>query len=243
MYSGLKWSSVKYILIGTNISLYYAGSNSVLWFLTAYFVSNIFYGIASVISYRINHKKLFWIAIIGFCIVIDRLCNSFWTPYGFPWGVDVAFTATIFIVMGRWLKNIVQRIKNNLLLTLIVGISCLSINTIIAPLNYSDDNQYIMAYAAYGVNYYVYLINAIIASIGLILLCTYFEKSSIIKWMGINSNGIMILHYFIFELTINFANQFVQYNQILAAGILAVSTIALCFPIINLLHRVMPKII
>lgn len=243
IYSGLTKKSIEWILLGTNLSLNQAGSNSVLWFLTAYFVSNIFFYCASVLSQMCKYKKLFWTLVILFCLILAKDCKSVWTPYGYPWGFDVAFTGIIFIIIGKGLEKVVNKIKEKKSLTILIASGGLILNTVIAPLNYSEDKQYIMAYASFGQNYYIYIVNAAIASIGIILLCTLVKRSVVIKWIGRNSNGIMILHYFIFEFTIAIANPFVQYNQILAAGVLTISTIVLCVPIILLLQKYIPEII
>ncbi len=242
-YGKLNLSTVPEILWGTNISLYYAGSNSVLWFLPTMFLASVLYQIyLEICAITFNHRKLITAISLGICFILVNVFKQIWMPWCHIWGIDIAFTSVIFMICGNLLSPVVEKLRTKKFISLIIVAIVLGVSIYTTKQNADESvGGYIYVYANYGKSYYIYIVNALAICFAIIVVSFFFEKSKVLKRLGEYSLAIMVLHYFVFEITVPWFSGMVQINAILATTLNTIITLIVCIPFVFVLMHVLPE--
>ncbi len=133
----------------------------------------------------------------GVMLIIGFLLPSF--RFGYPWGLNIAFVATGFMMIGKCAFELIKRVHliNSVWL---MALTCLlGVTTLGACFNIPSSGYINMANAVYG-NPILFLLFALIGTSFVIALAMLFERLNlgvVNKWIlfvGQNSLTIMLLH-------------------------------------------------
>ena len=241
----LNLKSLPLILWGTNISLGHAESYPVLWFFPTMFWASILFQLYIEIFHLFNrYKHLFTVVIIISCYFIVEIFKNIEVPWRHFGGIDVAFTSVIFMISGMYLRIFIEKIKTNKQLLLVLTIVIFVITFYISKINADDSvGGYIFVYAIYGKSYLIYLINGVAMCLGVLLLSLLLENIKILSYVGKNSLAIMVLHCFVFEITVPIVLDIVKYNEVFVTLVNSILTIIICVPFIIFLKNYIPEAI
>ena len=171
IYSSLELKNIFNIFYGSHYSLSVAGSLTSLWFLPVLFVATVFSILFSVVL-KVHFNFIIKIILIMIALVAAYLMPTI--ERGYPWGINVAFAAFVFLLLGNILHPVIIKLYNAVLdkkftIILTVSISCVAfIGTLLYKLNIPDRGYIMMANADYG-NFPVFVV---VASFGTVFLLT-----------------------------------------------------------------------
>lgn len=205
----------KYIAYGTIFSLGKAGAIGVMWFLTCMFSATIIYQIIINIKNSINNKYLKNI-VFGFILILSGLISNYFNydrmpELGVPFNLNIALSAVLFMVAGNYTFMIYNICVNKIcllkkkIITLFIAILMLFVGSFLHRLNFEAfafekyNFGIVMAEAWYG-NYFIFLINAIICSIGIVLLSMAIDNK-FLNFFGRNTIIILYFHIQALRLT------------------------------------------
>ncbi|MFQ7661312.1 MAG: acyltransferase family protein [Roseburia intestinalis] len=225
----------------TNPSLGYAQTNQVLWFLPVMFISTILHQI--IMQFK-NKKSNGWVMFIVFAVIcgfLSLILKNIRGDWGIFWGIDIALTGEIFILIGYLLKHPMEILyQKKRTVIVIVLVACICVGTYLAQTNPPTECWVtIMALAYYGKSYILFLFTAVLNTIGICCLAILLEKVTILVWMGEGSLFLMAVHYIIFPYTISLSTQLV-YNSIGIALLNAVLCTIVCIPALFFINYYIP---
>lgn len=232
------------VLFGTNASLISAESSGVLWFLPCYFIASVVF---EIIMFLFSDKKGGWLitgvifallAALGYLLSVHTLISYRW-----PWGADIAFTASLFVWIGYIVKNyLLPKIKDNALIKCIIGVVCFG-GCFLSLLVRNTNAGYIrMASADYG-NYILFLITAVCGILFSFILINFIDgkskfASAVLSKLGMYSLVIMVLQR-------DFTNLYQSHipaslDNTFIAIIFSVFCTALCFVLSYIISKLLP---
>lgn len=224
-----------------------AKTNQVLWFLPVMFLSAIVYFSVNKIVQRANRfKNLLLICCAVLCGIINVLLKKFHFNFGMIFGLDIAFTGTVFMIAGSYLRKISDiMLKYNKLLLLPISLILTVCGVLCAKINIPYDSWIsIMALGIYGKSYIFYIFSAGISSFAMTLFSIICEKIRLFSWLGKNSLIIMAVHYIIFPLTVKlslYLTAGVRIAKNITLPLLnSLFTVALCIPVILFINKFAP---
>ena len=225
----------------TNPSLGYAQTNQVLWFLPVMFISTILHQI--IMQFK-NKNSNGWVMFIVFAVIcgfLSLILKNIRGDWGIFWGIDIALTGEIFILIGYLLKHPMEILyQKKRTVIVIVLVACICVGTYLAQTNPPTECWVtIMALAYYGKSYILFLFTAVLNTIGICCLAILLEKVTILVWMGEGSLFLMAVHYIIFPYTISLSTQLV-YNSIGIALLNAVLCTIVCIPALFFINYYIP---
>ena len=204
---GADLNNYKYIFYGSIFSLRKAGSVGAMWFLTCMFSASIIYQIITNICSSIKNKKISNISLIAIIVLCGCISSYFdynrMPKIGLPFQVNVALSGVVFMFVGNFVSKLYKVFseKYNMLkmkrVLLPISIIILILGSFLYKLNFEafTFEKYnfgvVMGEAWYG-NYIVFLLNAIICSIGIILLSMVIDN----KFLGYFGKNTIIILYF-----------------------------------------------
>lgn len=245
IYLELSPKNLVLLAYGSRGALGGAHSLTSLWFLPVMFLGYIYNLLYDKITHYIRIdsiiKGLLAIAlffVIGFCIP-----NS--GAYGLPWGLGVAFVAAAFMKIGQISKTVISRLADAESITLIVGL-VISIVVFSVTYNYSTSSvgYILMADACFG-NPFIFVGNAILGSIMVVLAALLIDRVSFRKkellYVGQNTLGLFLVHKPLVNAGAKVANaihigqNFIPMSIAISIGCLAISSF-----IVWLINRYLP---
>lgn len=246
---GSNLQNLKNICYGSIFSLRYAKSTGVMWFLPCMFISTIIYQITINIKEKIKSKKIIQYCVLIILVAIYGGISAYFNYYrspkiGFPLQLNVALSGVVFMFIGNLMKNIYINIKErkifeNKVFTFALSIVFLAVVSYTYKLNFQafTFEKYnfgiVMGEAWYG-NYFMFLINATIASIGIILLSVVIDNK-FLAYFGKNTIIILYFHFFADKLTRTYLTNFLPQGtyRYFVTSILVFLEMGLIIPIIN----------
>lgn len=248
IYSAFSWKNVLFILYGTRETLMGAGSLSSLWFFPVWVLACLATDVLISISGRQKRKQTI-ILIIG---MVALTCIGFLLPhnekYGDPWGIDIAFVAASFVILGFLIRKCFIKLSMSSL-TLKLFVSAITLLVFLFTVQFSDSDvgYVLMANGFYG-NVLIFLLNAVLGScfaISVAILISGLNCSKrILLYIGRNTFGIFLIHKPIVELGRAIANKInLDYNNIFVAGLISLVGFGLSTAGVWIIEKVFPEII
>lgn len=162
-----------------------------LWFLPAMFIANMLFNIFHSLSKNWIRLLIDGILLIGTSILAQHVAYKDHTPviYSIIF-FNRALIGYLFIELGYYLINVIDAIKKNYL-KFVIAILCLGIDAYTALLNIPD-----LHYSLIG-NPLLYYFNAIIGSLGILLLCNWIDRIidfQLLKYYGKHSLIVLLTH-------------------------------------------------
>lgn len=189
------------------INILYGQPLAIIWFLLTMFLASIFFNFILIMITKIpgvrrapQYISLLGGAVILFILGIGLKYLLVFLPISrYPWGGDVAVVATAFMLTGAALKQIYEKIKIKRICCLVIGLMLLISVYFVAindPIIYeqSYSHRVVMSTALYGM-YPIFVYTGLAGSLGVLLLSVAIKKLKVLSWLGRNSFGVMILHY------------------------------------------------
>ena len=239
----------KGVLYGTNQSLGAAETNQVLWFLPVMFLAAIFYFLINKTAQRFEKfKNPFIICCAVISGIISVLLKKFPLNFGLVFGIDIAFTGTVFMVTGSYLRKLSDiMIRHRKLLLMPIALILAVCGAFFAKINVPNDSWVsIMALGIYGKSYPLYILSAGISTFALTLFSIVCEKIRIFSWLGANSLVIMAVHYIIFPFTVKLSLYLTSgggvAKNITLPLINSLFTLVICIPIILFINNFVPAL-
>lgn len=165
--------------------------------------------------------------------------------YGDPWGIDVAFVASAFMLSGVFVNRVIGLMKNKkkqiavLFADFVVFAVCINYST-------SSTGYVLMANADYG-NPLLFIVNALSGSLFVILLCsllTNARKTRLIQWIGARTMGIFLVHKPIANTVRTISIHLnLSYDNLGVLFVITIVTLAISCAIVLMIECVLPEII
>ena len=227
---------------GSNPSLSYANTNAVLWFLPAMFISTILYQFAlnlinAGLERTVYVRLGIWITIF---MLLARLCCTVGS-IRFPWGIDIAFLGTVFMLVGHYnIRQVMTFSLNNIKREFLTFLFCGLTGVVLSYVNKPLDGPYpvtVMAIAEYGKSVIIFVLGATASTIAILLLSSHI-KGKWISYLGKHTLIIMAAHYIMFPYTLFCAKMITgSVSPILIALLNATLVTLLCIPVSMLIDQ------
>lgn len=207
IYSQLTIRNLAYIVYGSQKAFYCTKGLSSLWFLPCFFLAVCFFEAlihVLLIKMKLNEKTfsfhLFLIITAVIAAIISYILPDM--QMGYPWSVNVAFMALVFIICGYEMREV---IRNNIILNnanIVIWMASMIISGLILVstfrlnLAHITKNNIDMASATFGVAHW-FFITAFSGIIFLFACAVIIQRFSLSKWfvlVGENTFLIFILH-------------------------------------------------
>lgn len=198
IYSPLSIENIIKILYGSYQTIGRAESLTSLWFLTCMFVATIlfelirWFSVKKQVSLKVTSVISVCICII-LCIIIPNI------KFGYPYEINVAICALLFILIGYLVKEFLDKKEIKIFVWIIVtivafaGIFLYSFNTI------TDSKYIMMAEAKYG-NFLIFIISALsgcICTMGISIILSKIlnqKIKNVLIYIGQNTLVIFLTH-------------------------------------------------
>ena len=244
IYASFSIKHLLFVLYGTRETLIKAESLSSLWFLPVMFIA--FMIVELVLQASIKSKKgiVIGTGIVG-CFLIGMLFPHY-AVLGDLWGIDIAFIAAAFMLIGMVIKQIVEAFSNTS--RLIFATIILSVIFLVAVrFSNSSVGYVLMANAIYG-NPVVFLINSVVGSALIItiscLLAAYMHRINAFSWIGARTLGIFVIHKPVVEFCRMAATRLgVSYDNLAAVVCITFVTLVVSGMIVIVVEGAMPEMI
>ncbi len=247
IYAPLSIKNFLLICYGSYNSLSMADSLTSLWFFPVLFLSAIVGKILISGIEKSNKKALFYILSIGGVLIIGFLLPGF--KYGYPFGLNVAFIATGFVLIGKCAFGLLQRIRQTKYYILAIILVASALISGIAFINIPD-NGYVLMANNYYANPILFLLSALAGSLFIIgvailleRLCSRFNCfRRVFLYIGTNTIALMLIH----KPIINACERLMGTGEIptgVAFLIVLVITIIICCLITVVINFFIPQIV
>ena len=212
----LLWSAVyigvwhipikKYLFIiwGSHTSITEAGGNSVLWFLPAMFIAAIIFDTLRMIILSLTVRKQLLITAFAAvaCGVLSWMSFKFLVPHGYPFGLNVALSGLVFILIGSISKKAVTTAESKKLTVLLPVTALFAAAT--ALFSWLNGIRVVMAVGVCG-NYLLFVTAGVLGSVFVVLLSRCIELSlrfavSALSYVGSHSMLYFASHYIVFNI-------------------------------------------
>lgn len=218
IYMSFTYINVGKVMYGSWIVLRNTHSLSSLWFLPVLFMARTYQEAMMHIAWKFkwNPRKTAAVcAVIFFIVGMVLPHNNTGDGIGMPWGFDIAFVASTFMIFGYlgryWLEKLVE--YGSLVK---MGISVLSLILLLIGMHFTHYSEaypfMLMANAEYG-SPVLCIINGFTGSLMVIMIAqiidSFLKHRSLIIFIGQNTMGIYLIHkqflQGLYNMTINVA--------------------------------------
>lgn len=246
IYSSFSFKHVALAMYGTRETLIMAGSLTSLWFLPVMFLASMLAELVLLVSTKVRKNETLAVVVgMAVCFWIGFIFPHHGT-YGDLWGMDIAFIATAFMLLGMLVCQEIGLIPKTIWKFAIAVGACV-VFVITVRLSSSSVGYVLMANADYG-NPVVFFINAVAGSVLVImiscLIAVLMHRTRVLSWIGVRTLGIFVVHKPIIELgrTVVTKMGLSFDNPMMVVGITMV-TLAVSCVIVAVIEKVIPEII
>lgn len=189
-----------YCLYGSNQALSKVNTSSALWFLPCYFLSVIVFKSLMKFTWKLRHSEVVAAAFMMLCSAVACALDYKNSPaIGFPFSVNIVFSAITFIYVGYLCKMVLIQIQDyvSYWLIAIAMASLILLGILTYGLNREalDNPTYhyvVMAVGLYG-NYFLFFTTAVVFSLGVICACILIDNVAL-NYLGRNTLVILGFH-------------------------------------------------
>lgn len=203
IYSSFSFKHLAFIIYGTRETLLRAESLTSLWFLPVMFLALLYCEIVLAVSSKApKYRTVTVTAGIVICFLIGLFLphNG---KYGNPWGLDVAFIAAAFMLLGMLVRRGTDLISNHPASMAAATVIACMVFIFTVRFSSSQVGYVLMANGEYG-NPPVFAVNAVAGSLLVImisrLISTLLRRTGLLQWIGARTLGIFVVHKPIVEL-------------------------------------------
>lgn len=246
VYSSFSFKHLALIVYGTRETLIAAESLTSLWFLPVMFLAFLYAEIILAISSKAGkHQTVAEVAGIVVCFLIGFILPHNGT-YGDPWGLDVAFIAAAFMLLGMLAREGIDLIKKEAWMAVAAAIACV-VFIVTVRFSSSPVGYVLMANAEYG-NPFIFVVNAVAGSLLIItlssLISALFKRTRLLQWIGTRTLGIFVVHKPIVELSRSITTKVgLSFDNAGIVFIITLITLVISGVIVSLIEHIIPEII
>lgn len=178
IYSALELSNIARILYGSHQTLAGAGSLTSLWFLPVLFISMVFFYIIELI-FKDKLKLVVKLIIAAVSFAVSAFLPSF--KHGYPWGVNLAFAAFGFMLLGNVAFPLLKKISAALassaknIIFCVLAMTASFAGSLIYLFNIPEIGYVNMSNSVYG-NYLLFLPTALFGTIFVLCLSMLLDR-------------------------------------------------------------------
>ena len=193
----IRWSSVLYLLYGSQIGFKKAGSLTSLWFLTCMFLTVCLFEIVLRVVNQFEKQRIILFAVsVCFCVI------GFFIPHlpdGYPWGADVVMISISYLIWGYLVQPYLESIIKSNKLGIAVCLLCACVLTLTFRYNlaFISIKNVDMASRQFG-KPTLYLLDSLAGSLFVLSLSGLLDKLGAIRQLfirlGKHSLAILLLH-------------------------------------------------
>ena len=243
IYSAFSFKHSVFILYGTRETLINAESLTSLWFLPVMFLAFLLSELILQIAGKSEKPNLviatgiIGTAVIGFLI-------PHYPKYGDPWGIDIAFIATSFMLIGFFLRKGIKKLTNK---TAQLTVLITSLLLFIVLVRYSDSSvgYVLMANAVYG-NAFVFFGCALSGSIAVIMASNMMTRFRLkgFQTIGQKTLGIFVVHKPLVELGRSLVTKMgYSFDETVFVLIITVVALIVSYITVTIIQMIIPEII
>lgn len=185
---GVVYIAIEYVLNDFDILLLQQNTRDMLmlkgvgalWYLPTFFIAEILF----LTIKKLVKKDIFIVLISIIIFVFGYIVPQFYFNQFILMGIRI-LAGVMFISIGYYMFDFI----NNIDISVFLVIAILGLNIILSNINGMVD-----LYCIDFKNIFLYLINAILGSIGILYLCKEIKSNKILLWIGVNSLTIMCTH-------------------------------------------------
>lgn len=242
------------LLIGNNMSLAYAYTSQVIWFLPCMFVATLLFQVYSCLYLRFTREC--WrncfavLAMIG-CALVANYTGAYSTG-GRVFGWDIAFCGCAFMIIGSRSAAAVESLRK-LPAVLKLAVAVTAVVLAYYPfdkmnLEYCAEFGYAssptMAWGFYG-RIELFIISGCLGTIGVLAISMLLEKYVFLAWMGRFSLAIMAVHMLLFSAGVTaFCDACLAFENgpLLRPSMAVVIIFLLCIPLCVIINWACPEL-
>lgn len=165
--------------------------NAPLWFLPAFFSTEIIYYFLIKLLGKAKERKRAEILMLLGVLLVGFLCTTFTSKFYLPWGLNSALTIGVFFYVGYLMKEFKVFEGRGKKFDFILTAICLLIGGFIFAI--WEGGNVIWADYEYG-NYGLCLLAGVSFSIVIIQLARLIKENRVIEYVGRNTMNILIFH-------------------------------------------------
>lgn len=243
IYASFSFKHTALILYGTRETLIAAESLTSLWFLPVMFLAFLIAEVVLQISSRVDRH---WFGISAGVIVLATI--GFLAPhhpkYGDPWGIDIAFVAASFMLVGILLKAGVEKLTDNKIRIVILIVSLL---LFIITVRHSDSSigYVLMANAEYG-NVIRFFLCALFGCVAVLMASLLLSRChiKIAQSIGQKTLGVFLVHKPIVELGRSVVTKLgFSFDNPIFVLLITIVTLVVSFVIVTIIEMIIPELI
>lgn len=244
-YSTLSLSNFLKLLWGSRKMLIEIKSLSSLWFLPVLLIASILS--EYVMWIQANKKNNLFVFASLLLFLATGFHMSRLKSYGWPLGLDIGFVAAGFMLTGYFLKKMISKLYITTIGCVLMTVVLSLVFTANIIFKYVPIKAVDMYKGKYG-NVMMFTVNALLGSIVVISIAICFDrlfpKMSLLRYIGKNTLGIMVLHKPIVRLisSIAVANGYSN-NTIWVAFIITLIGGVLSLIITDIIRRLAPPLL
>ena len=243
IYSSFSFKHTALILYGTRETLIAAESLTSLWFLPVMFLAFMICEGVLQIAGRIKAQ---WIGIIMGIVLLAAI--GFICPhhpgYGDPWGIDIAFIASAFMLVGILARAGIEKLLDTRYRIVALIIST-ALFVILVQFSGSSVGYVLMANAEYG-NVLVFFLCALSGS-AMVLALSRLIAGRLTKWLqpvGQKTLGIFLVHKPVVELGRSIVTRFgLSFDNPVFIILITAVTLVASYIIVTVIQMTIPEIV
>lgn len=247
IYASFSFKHLLFVLYGTRETLIKADSLTSLWFLPVMLLAVFLVEAVHIVTVKTGLNKY---AVCGVSTVLFAVVGIFaphYAKFGDPFGVDIAFTAAAFMLLGHFAAAFFHSKAGSGYLGLVIGaVVMLAVFLLTLPLNTPEPGYVLMANAVYG-NGLLFFLTAVSGSLFVVCIARLLEVSKLdniyiyIYIIGQNTLGIFIVHKPVIELFRKICTKLgVDYNFLPVCLLISAVTLLIAAFVVFLIKRYLP---
>lgn len=260
VYCDFSLANLARIAYGSYDALSHAGTLTSLWFLPVMFIALLLFRICNLLFRKLNKEAFHTMLIIVLSII--SLIVGFIIPntsFGYPFSINIAFTAFGFLLIGHLFSTTLNRANaklkdysgskmavSSVLISLVVIVGSFLI-TLLYRYNIPDHGYVLMGNGIYG-NPFLFMIVALFGSVMIFslawLICAMriemFENMMV--FIGMNTLAIFFVQKPIIAVFSKLFSR-IHIHSCLALSVTCVGTMAVCCFVAHMINKMAPNLV
>lgn len=245
IYASFSFKHLLFVLYGTRETLMKADSLTSLWFLPVMLLAVFLVEAVHILTVKTGWNKYAVCAVSTLLFAAAGILAPHYTKFGDPLGIDIAFAAAAFMLMGHFAALFFNgKAGSGYLVLLGSAAAAFAVFLLTLPLNAPEPGYVLMANAVYG-NGLLFLATAAAGSLFVVCIAKLLELLKAGKkpllYVGQNTLGIFIVHKPIIELFRKICTRLgMDYNFLPVCLVISAATLLIATFAVFLIKRYLP---
>ena len=218
-----------------------------MWFLPVMFICTVLYQL--VLNIVEKNNKILTGGVLLLFLFFAKIGSYVKGINGMrlPWGIDIVFVGTVFMVLGNLVvKKVLSYLLNSCYRRTLTGIMTVILicGALGGVLNVSSKKYEVtvMAVGEYGKSILLFVMVSIALSVSVLILSSLL-RGKLLVYLGRHSLVMMAVHYILFPCTVYLAKKILLFQSILTIAVAVINALlvtAICIPICYLVDEFCP---